>query len=174
MASLRRSGLLTVAVLIGGSVFGIGLFQPPTHALEGVAVSSAADEPTQIDIQVHAEGGDRLVVNRTVDVPARTTDLTPQGDGVQTGFSMAGQTTVSSGWENPGEYVVRARLTGAESWSRLDLGAVDRANDPPSWQSLLLRYRIEDRECFGVRVWVDETADTGVKISDTGCTVISG
>jgi len=180
---VSRVRKLVVLVVVLGSLssLGVGVFlgivQPPTHYLDGVAVTSAADEAATVDVQVYADGGSQLVVDRTVTVPPRTVSLEPDtdGDGVQTGFSMAGQTTVSGGRNDPGTFVVRARLDGRENWSTVDLGRLDRVSDPPWWRSWIGdRYLLDDRECFGVRVWVDEGPDTGVRMSDRGCNSIPG
>ena len=174
MPSLRIKIIAAVCLLIAGSVTGIGVLSfGPTHSLAGVAVSTTTvNESARVDLQVYAAGGSRQVANQTVTVHGAEFHQSSNDSGVQKGIVSAGQVTVADGWNGRGNYEVRARLAGRENWSRLDLGRLDRENDPSLIVRLLQRHRLEDWECFGVRVSIDEHTESGVNIRQTSCALI--
>jgi hypothetical protein len=147
----------------------------PAHDLGGVAVDNVGFEPRTVEVQVFRDpvaGSPERVAATTVTVPAGD-HPTPGEDGVATGISVAGRTTVDSGWENPGNFDVRVRLAGREPWATVDLGAVDRANDEAWWRDVLDRYDdFEEIECFGVVAVVDATERAGVDARATTCRTV--
>ncbi|WP_255194780.1 hypothetical protein [Halorarius litoreus] len=158
------------SLLTGAPVVG------PAHDLGGVAVDNAGFEAHEVAVQVFRDpvGGEPTrVTAETLTVPAGDYP-TPTGDGgVATGMGRAGRARLASGWENPGDFDVRVRLVGRETWATIDLGAADRANDDAWWVDLLDRHDgFEEIECFGVRAVVDTTEPAGVAVSTTSCGVV--
>ncbi|MFA1612449.1 hypothetical protein [Halobellus rubicundus] len=171
MPSLRTKSVVVLALVLFSAITGIGLVAPgePDHRLGGVSIATTENQSATVQIQVFSRSGAVRVANRTVTVPPAEHDLTETESGAYSGFVSAGEVTITEGWIGSGNYVVRGRLAGAETWSRVRLGPVDLEQSPPWWVTVLDRYDVAERECFGVRAWISESAASGIELRVRSC-----